>query len=218
MKRFAFGGKGTVCMACVILALGLFTGCRSTAIILDETGKQLDQPVLVTGKYVIDSIRIDTPYAHDTVKTSLSLLKKTEKPKTPAEVLSDWLVKESPTADAFRLKTDDTAQGKSASIVVVGRTTDNEGVGTVLNNILSLVTLNLWPAYGSELCTYDVTAVIDGNKKSTHFEIEERRLTSWLPLGLVSVPAMADSRGRIRRINDVEARKTRQAVLALFAD
>ena len=39
-----------------------------------------------------------------------------------------------------------------------------------------------------------------------------------LPLGLVPVPAMADSRGRTRQINKVEARKTRQAVFALFAD
>lgn len=204
-------------MACAVLALGLAAGCRNTAIILDETAENLDKPVTVTGKYVIGSVRVDTPYARSRGGL-FGMFTEEENKKTPADRLSDWLVKEAPTAEAFSRKGDKEAKGAPANIIVVGKTRENEGIGTGFNNLLSFVTLNIWPAYGSELCTYDVSVVIDGKKRTTHFEIEERRLTSWLPLGMVPVPAWADSRGKVRMIDVAEHEKTRQAVLALFGE
>ena len=204
-------------MACAVLALGLAAGCRNTAIILDETAAKLDKPALVTGKYVIGSVRMDTPYAVNE-KNLLRRFADEEKQKTPADRLIDWLVEEAPTADSFSRKGDDAATGVPANVVVAGTSQRDSGIGSRLNNFVAFLTLNIWPVYRSEVCTYDVSAVIDGKKKATHFEVEERLLTSWLPLGMVPVPAMADSRGRVRRINEVEREKTRLAVLALFAD
>lgn len=223
--------KKTIGMGVLAIGAAMMTGCRNTAIVYDGTALSVEG-ARASGSYYLDSVRVDTPYSLQTgfrlfgvyVPTldeddrEAGTSDKPVKPRTASERLSKWLVSGSPDSGVFADKAaPDGKPRKPVKIVVQGKKRDNEGWGTCLNNFLSLCTLQIWPTYGSELCTYTVEAEVDGKKRTKTFSIEERRLSSWLPTGMIPVPAMADSRGNVRVIDKAEKGKVHEAVLSLFA-
>lgn len=211
--------------------VAMMAGCRNTAIVYDDAALAVNG-ARASGSYSLESVRVDTPYSLGANPSLFGALfsgndddddvadksDKPAKPRTANEKLSRWLVAKSPDSGVFVDKTaPDGKQRTPVKIVVQGKKEVNEGWGTCLNNFLSFCTIAIWPTYGSELCTYTVEAEVDGKKRTKTFSIEERRLTSWLPTGMIPVPAMADSRGSVRLIDKAEKGKVYEAVLSLFS-
>lgn len=209
----------------------MVAGCRNTAIVYDDVALSVSGARAV-GSYKLDSVCVDTPYSlrswinlfgvrlpkTDEYDEASSSSDKSVKPSPANERLTKWLIAKSPDNGVFAK--DASVDGKTRTpvkIVVQGKKKNNEGWGTGLNNFLSICTLQIWPTYGSELCTYTVEAEVAGKKRIKTFSIEERRLVSWLPTGLIPVPALADSRGDVRNIDKAETEKVHEAVLSLFS-
>ncbi len=76
---------------------------------------------------------------------------------------------------------------------VISKTNANGGVAQ-LNNLLACLTLNVWPWYHSADVDYSIEVKSSAGIKNEQFRLQERSLTSWLPLALCPVPAWADYR------------------------
>lgn len=129
----------------------------------------------------------------------------------------NWLDAHGPFERNF---TTNRAEGEPLSIkVVVSKTNTNGGVAKC-NNFLAFFTLNIWPWYHSWSFDYNVEVKSPNGIKSEQFGLQERSLTSWLPLALCPVPAWADYRDMTDNPveESLEAEQVGRCIISLLAE
>lgn len=106
------------------------------------------------------------------------------------------------------------------SIKAVISKTDANGAVAKCNNFLAFFTLNIWPWYHSADVDYSIEVKSSAGIKNEQFRLQERSLTSWLPLALCPVPAWADYRDMTAYPveESLEAEQVGRCILSLLAE
>ena len=80
------------------------------------------------------------------------------------------------------------------------------------------MTLNIWPWYHSADVDYSIEVKSSARIEKEQFRLQERSLTSWLPLALCPVPAWADYRDMTANPveESLEAEQVGQCVIFLL--
>ena len=102
---------------------------------------------------------------------------------------------------------------------VISKTNANGGVAQ-FNNILAFLTFNIWPWYHSADVDYSIEVKSSAGIKKEQFRLQERSLTSWLPLALCPVPAWADYRDMTAYPveESLEAEQVGRCIISLLAE
>ena len=106
------------------------------------------------------------------------------------------------------------------SIKAVISKTNANGTVASFNNFLSCVTVNIWPWYHSADVDYSIEVKSSAGIKIEQFRLQERSLTSWLPLALCPVPAWADYRDMTDSPveKSLEAEQVGRCIISLLAE
>ena len=106
------------------------------------------------------------------------------------------------------------------SIKAVISKTDANGAVAKCNNFLAFFTLNIWPWYHSADVDYSIEVKSSAGIKNEQFRLQERSLTSWLPLALCPVPAWADYRDMTAYPveESLEAEQVGRCIISLLAE
>ena len=129
-----------------------------------------------------------------------------------------WLDAQGPFGRNFA--TTRTGGDEPISIKAVITKKNANGAIAKCNNFLSSVTLNIWPWYHSADVDYRIEVESPTGIKDAQFRLQERSLTSWLPLALCPVPAWADYRDMSDNPveESLEAEQVGRCVVSLLAE
>lgn len=170
--------------SCIVL-LGMMTGCVNSAVVYRDSYRELKSapvaPMRIAGHYNVDiEIASSAPVsrAEDIVKDQLI-----------GNRLARDLKRDAPFAF-------DKAGAANVPVKVFVKRDEKRrlGVLSTINDILSLCTLTIWPAYINTDYTYEVSVIFPDRIERRTYELSECGLASILPLGWIPVPAWADER------------------------
>lgn len=160
----------------VLGVLGLFCGCCSNCAV-SYRGVPKSQTA-VKGFYIPRIVSVTTEDGSND--------------ETRALKLANAMVADSANKSAFRPNPKE--QSVPVDIKVDVETTNTRGVLGKLNNVLSVLTLTIWPFYTSSDVAYGIHVDYPTERSDTRMTLEYRALYSCFLLGYVPVPAWADER------------------------
>ena len=183
----------------VVLSAGipLLSGCFSNGAAYFDSKHNSFSSASVSKTYYIEQIEVES----DTNILKKLLTQKAEKSEGKTFFTGDiergrkvarWLDAYGPFKHNFA-----TTRAKGSepiSVKAVISKTNANGAGAKFNNLFAFLTLNIWPWYHSADVDYSIEVKSSARIEKEQFRLQERSLTSWLPLALCPVPAWADYR------------------------
>ena len=213
---------------CALVALSagttLLSGCFHNGAVCFDSKCSAFSGASVSKKYYIKQIDVDD---------GVSLLDRLVQPKTGktdgktfagkrnverGRKVIRWLDTDGPFKNKFATTS---AEGYEPISIkaVISKTNANGGVAQ-FNNILAFLTFNIWPWYHSADVDYSIEVKSSAGIKKEQFRLQERSLTSWLPLALCPVPAWADYRDMTAYPveESLEAEQVGRCIISLLAE
>ena len=214
---------------CALVALSagttLLSGCFHNGAVCFDSKCNTSSGASVSKKYYIEEFEVDG----DASFLEIFLHSKTEKAEGKTfftgkgsiergRKVVRWLDAYGPYKHNFA--TTRTNGYEPISIKAVISKADANGAVAKCNNFLAFFTLNIWPWYHSADVDYSIEVKSSAGIKNEQFRLQERSLTSWLPLALCPVPAWADYRDMTAYPveKSLEAEQVGRCIISLLAE